>query len=88
MHAMADTLTFAEIASRFTSEWVLLGDPEVGPGLEVNAGQVLCHSKDRDEVYRAARTLRPKQAAIVYTGKLPDDAVVVLCAYRSIPPRA
>jgi hypothetical protein len=39
---------------------------------------VLWHSKDRDEVYRKAREIRPEHCAIVYTGKLPDNVAVVL----------
>jgi hypothetical protein len=41
---------------------------------------VLWHSKDRDEVYRKARELRPEHGAILYVGELPDDAAVVLWA--------
>ena len=36
------------------------------------------HSKDRDEVYRKAVELRPPRFAILYTGKIPKDAAVVL----------
>lgn len=75
---MSEVLTLAEIKSRFASEWVLLEDPQSASGLEIRGGKVLCHSKSRDEVYRAALKLRPKHSAIVYTGKLPDDMVVAL----------
>ncbi len=68
----------AEIKTRFDSEWVLLEDPESTETLEVTGGKVLCHSKDRDEVYRQARESKAKHMAIVYTGRLPKDAVVVL----------
>jgi hypothetical protein len=57
---------------------VLVGDPDVDEGLQVKAGKILAHSKDRDEVYRQARRLKPKRSAIVYTGSLAEDAVVVL----------
>lgn len=75
---MSETLTFSEIQSRFDSEWVLVESPETGEDLQVKKGTVLCHSKDRDEVYRKARQLHPRHSAILYTGSLPDEMVVVL----------
>jgi hypothetical protein len=39
---------------------------------------VLCHSRDREEVYRAAVKLRPKRSAILYTGHMPPDTAIVL----------
>jgi hypothetical protein len=75
---MNEFLSLAEIQARFESEWVLLEDPETTESLEVKSGRVLWHSKDRDEVYRKARELRPKHSALLYTGRLPEKMVVVL----------
>lgn len=75
---MNEVMSLAEIRDRFESEWVLLEDPEATEILEVTGGRVLWHSRDRDEVYRKARTLQPRHSAIIYTGTLPEDAVVVL----------
>lgn len=75
---MSEVMSMAEIQARFESEWILLEDPETTETLEVKSGKVLWHSKDRDEVYRKARELRPKHSAILYTGKLPEDMAVVL----------
>ncbi len=75
---MKEILSFSEIKDRFDSEWVLIGDPEINDELNVKKGVVLCHSKDRDEVYRKAREIHPNHSAILYTGKLPDDVAVVL----------
>ena len=75
---MGDVMLLAEIERRFESEWVLLADPETTPSLEIIGGRVLWHSKDRDEVYRKARELRPAHSAIVYTGTIADETVVVL----------
>jgi len=74
---MGEVMPLAEIRARFRSEWILLEDPETTEFLEVKSGTVLWHSKDRDEVYRKARELRPKHSAILYTGTIPEDAVVV-----------
>jgi len=75
---MNEVMSLVEIRDQFKSEWVLLEDPETTESLEVKGGKVLWHSKDRDEVYRKARELRPKHSAILYTGVLPENMVVVL----------
>ena len=75
---MTDEMLLTEIERRFESEWVLLEDPQTAASLEIIGGKVLWHSKDRDEVYRKARELRPRHSAIVYTGTIQDDMVVVL----------
>jgi hypothetical protein len=71
-------MSVQEIHARFESEWVLVEDPETTELLEVTGGRVLWHSKDRDEVYRKARELRPKSSAILYTGSLPEGVAVIL----------
>ena len=75
---MSEVMSLVEIRAQFESEWVLLEDPETTETLEVKAGKILWHSKDRDEVYRRARELRPKHSAILYTGSLPEGTEVVL----------
>ncbi|MBN2542815.1 hypothetical protein JXI42_08085, partial [bacterium] len=59
-------------------EWVLISEPETDSQLIVERGVVLWHSKDRDEVYRKARVLKPEHSAILYTGNLPEDVAVIL----------
>jgi len=75
---MAELLSLAQIETQFDSEWVLVGDPETDEALEVRSGQVLWHSKDRDEVYRKAVELRPRRFAMLYTGRMPEDTAIVL----------
>jgi len=75
---MATEMTLEEIESQFDSEWVLIEDPVTDEALNVLKGKVLHHSKDRDEVYRKAVSLRPKRSAVVYTGEIPEDTAVVL----------
>ena len=75
---MTKEMTLAEIKSVFDSEWVLIGDPMTDEALNILEGRVLCHSKDRDEVYRKAVSLRPKRSAIVHTGQIPEGTAVVL----------
>jgi hypothetical protein len=73
-----EILSKAEIETRYPSEWVLVGDPESDENLEIIRGTVLFHSPDRDEMYRKAIELRPKSAATLYTGALPEDEDFVL----------
>ena len=75
---MDEVLTVAEMFARFASEWVLVGDPRATEALEVQSGRVLCHSRDREEVYRAAVQMRPKRFAILFTGVMPEDTAIVL----------
>jgi hypothetical protein len=75
---MKDMLTIAEIKRRYDSEWVLLQDPVTDDSMEVLSGKVLFHSGDRDEIYRRAVKLRPRRFAVLYVGRLPKDAAVVL----------
>ncbi len=75
---MNEVLTLAQIGARFDAEWILLADPEVNEHLEIQRGRIVCHSKDRDEVYQKAIELRLKSSATLYTGKIPENAAVML----------
>jgi hypothetical protein len=75
---MASVLTLSEIQAQFAGEWVLVENPQTNEALEVQGGHVLCHSKDRDEVYRQAVALRPARFAVLYTGVMPQDTETIL----------
>lgn len=75
---MNQQMTIEEIEAQFDSEWVLIEDPQTDEKLKILGGRVLHHSRDRDEVYRKAVSLRPKRSAIVYTGEIPEETAVVL----------
>jgi len=75
---MTEIMTVAEIEAKYESEWILLDDPETDENLKVKSGKVLWHSKDRDEVYRKAREIRPRHSAVLYTGRLLEEMAVVL----------
>ncbi len=75
---MSEILTLAEIEAQFASEWVLVEEPQLNDALDVQAGSVLFHSKDREEVYRKAIELRPKRFAMLFTGTMRDDTAIVL----------
>ena len=75
---MNHEMTIEEIRSQFESEWILIQDPETNDALEILSGKVVHHSRDRDEVYRKAVSLRPTRSAVIYTGEIPEDTAVVL----------
>jgi hypothetical protein len=75
---MAQVLTIAEIESQFPDEWILVVDPHVDEQLEVLSGQVVCHSKDRDEVYRAAVAHQGGDLAILFNGEQPPNTAIVI----------
>lgn len=75
---MKKVLSFSEIKEKYDSEWVLIENPETSKDLNVKAGTVLWHSKDRDEVYRKAREINPGHSAILYLGRLPDKTAIIL----------
>jgi hypothetical protein len=75
---MSQVLTIDEIKARYDGEWVLIGNPKTDESLSVVQGSVLCHSKDRDEVYRKTRELEAAHSAILYFGQFPKDTAIVL----------
>ncbi len=75
---MGEAITYDEIYRRYPGEWILLGDPDLGPHLEVKSGTLLFHSPDRDSMYQKAKDMKPKSFAIVCTVKTPEDMVMVL----------
>jgi hypothetical protein len=75
---MAEILTIDQMKTSYDGEWVLIGNPVTEDSLSVVRGELLWHSKDRDEVYRKARELKPAHSAILFFGHLPKDAAIVL----------
>jgi hypothetical protein len=75
---MRESLTYTEIKEEFSGEWILLENPETTRELNIKRAKVLWHSKDRDEVYKKGREIKPKHSAILYLGDIPKDIAVVL----------
>ena len=75
---MRKILPIAQIRQKYRNQWVLVENPKLDKDLEVVSGNVIWHSKDRDEVYNKALELQPKHPAFLYTGKLPKDMVIIL----------
>jgi hypothetical protein len=81
---MDNVLTVEEIRERFRSEWVLLGDPQTAETLAVQAGTVLCHSKDRDEV-SGQPAQGPGARADRFPGPWPHDSSQRRCGRCAWP---
>ena len=77
---MDEVLTMDELKARYPDEHLLLVDHVTNESGHVVAGRVLCHSKDRDELYRQALELnpRPRHSAFVYTRVTPDKKIYML----------
>jgi len=71
-------MKWKEIVERFKDEWVLIDVKEVDEDFNLKEGDVIAHSKDKEEIYRRLLELRPKRFSIEYTGKIPEDLAVVL----------
>jgi hypothetical protein len=70
---MVETMTFEEMKQQCKSEWVLIGDPVTDERMHVLSGALLCHSRDRAEVYRRGIELRPQSACVLFLGHNPDN---------------
>ncbi len=72
---MKKILTMKELEARYSGEWVLLVNPVHNKLMEPTRGELVVHSKDRDEVYKEAYKRKDVHTAIFYVGKLPEDLV-------------
>jgi len=75
---MDDILTLQEIEARYAPEWVPIGDPQTDESLRLQAGKVLFHGSDRDEVCRKVMDIPPGRYALRFLGEHPEDVVLVL----------
>jgi hypothetical protein len=75
---MAEILSFEEMKKRYYGEWLLIAYTEVDEDMNVLKGEVIAHSPDRDEVYKAIASRGGKAVAIEYVGEIPSDYAVIL----------
>ena len=71
-------MTMKEIEQRFDKEWVLIKDPVRSRNQKLQKGRVLCHGKDRDEMYDKIADFGPMHFAVMYVGKRPEGVVYIL----------
>ena len=64
----------------YKNQWVLVAVEKVDVSFNLLEGEVLAHSKDKDEIYQKLLQIRPKEFSIEYTGEVPEDLAVVMAA--------
>jgi hypothetical protein len=71
-------MKWEEIIEKFKNEWVLISIKEVDEAFNIKEGDVIAHSKEKEEIYKKLLELRPTKFSIEFTGKIPEDLSVVL----------
>jgi hypothetical protein len=71
-------MKWTDIKKKFENQWVLIEVKNVDESFNVLEGEVLAHSKDKDEIYQKLLKIRPKEFSIEYTGEVPEDLAVVM----------
>jgi len=65
-----------EIKRKYKDEWILIKVSKVDKfGVPVE-GEVIAHSKSRDEIYEKQRSMKG-DLAVIYTGQIPKSYVLV-----------
>ncbi len=67
----------SEIKERYKDEWVLIEVIKVDYNGELLEGNVLAHSKNRDDTYQAMKKTKWKDLAHFYTGDIPNKGYAV-----------
>jgi hypothetical protein len=67
-----------EIFKKYKDEWVLIECKQVDKNFKLIEGEILYHSKDKNQVYKQLLKSKPKDYVIEYTGKVPEDLAVML----------
>ncbi len=76
--ATSKILTFEEIQKQYNGQWVLIADVEVNETYQVIRGEVLAHSSDRDDIYKALNLAEGKSVTLEYMGTPSEDWAVML----------
>ena len=66
-----------EIEKKYKNEWVLIEvteEDELGQTME---GEVIAHSRNRDDTYVAMKETKAKDTAHFYTGEIPKKGYAV-----------
>lgn len=75
-------MKWENIKKTFKDQWVLIEVEKVDESFNIIEGEVLAHSKDKDEVYQKLLQTRPKEFSIEYTGVIPEDLAIVMVIYE------
>ena len=72
-----ELLTFEEIRARYAPDWVLIAEPQVDENQQLQAGRVLFHRADGEEVCRKAMEYPPGRYALRFLGERPEEVVLL-----------
>lgn len=75
---MGEVLTIEQIRQQYTDEWILIAYTQLDEDMNVLAGEVLAHSKERDLVYQAFDSRQGRAVAVEYTGFIPEDVAYLM----------
>lgn len=65
-----------EIKRKYKDEWILIKVSKVDEFGVLVEGEVIAHSKSRDEIYEKQRSMKG-DLAVIYTGRIPKSYVLV-----------
>ena len=71
-------MTFEEIKQNYDGEWVLIAYTETDENLQVIKGEVIAHSANKEEIYKALELAKYQPLAIEYMGEVPEDIAFIL----------
>jgi hypothetical protein len=70
-------MKWEEIIEQYKDEWVLIDVKDVNDDFTIREGEVLAHSKDKEEIHKKLLEIRPKKFSIEYTGKIIENFEVL-----------
>jgi hypothetical protein len=71
-------LTIEQMREMYIDEWLLIAFTALDVHLNVLAGEVIAHSKDRDVIYAALSQRNGRSFAIEHTGTADSDTAYLL----------
>ena len=74
-------MKWTDIKKNFKNQWVLIEVEKVDESFNLLSGEVLAHSKDKDEIYQKLLEIKPKEFSIEYTGEVPEDLAIVMAIW-------
>lgn len=69
--------TIQALKRRYPKEWLLLTHVTADELTRPVKGELVAHSKNRDDIYDRLSSLRAKSVCVTYTGPIPKDLTVI-----------
>jgi len=75
---MSEIMTFEEMQNRYNGEWLLIAYTSVDDNLQIIKGEVLAHSQNKEDIYKALESVKEQPLAIEYVGQVPENLAFIL----------